>query len=56
MINHKTENSYVYAESGLVTTVGGERFGGSAKAKDAVLIADRNAVQDVKKVVEADQS
>ncbi len=28
----------------------GERFGGSAD-KDAVLIADRNAVQDVKKVV-----
>ncbi|MDY9077135.1 mannose-1-phosphate guanylyltransferase/mannose-6-phosphate isomerase, partial [Escherichia coli] len=22
VINHKTENSYVYAESGLVTTVG----------------------------------
>ncbi len=29
VINHKTENSYVYAESGTVTTVGGERFGGS---------------------------
>ena len=51
MINHKTENSYVYAESGPVTTVGVKDLV-VVQTKDAVLIADRNAVQDVKKVVE----
>ncbi|MGU0044255.1 hypothetical protein ACVXHA_26015 [Escherichia coli] len=48
VINHKTENSYVYAESGLVTTVGVKDLE-LVQTKDAVLIADRNAVQDVKK-------
>ncbi len=47
---HQTQNSYVYAESGLVTTVGGEDLV-VVQTKDAS-IADRNAVQDVKKVVE----
>ena len=51
VISHKTENSYVYAESGLVTTVGVKDLV-VVQTKDAVLIADRNAVQDVKKVVE----
>ncbi|EBW0711898.1 mannose-1-phosphate guanyltransferase [Salmonella enterica subsp. arizonae serovar 18:z4,z23:-] len=50
VISHKTENSYVYAESGLVTTVGVKDL--VVQTKDAVLIADRHAVQDVKKVVE----
>lgn len=48
VINHKTENSYVYAESGLVTTVGVKDLV-VVQTKDAVLIADRNSVQDVKK-------
>lgn len=48
VINHKTENSYVYAESGTVTTVGVKDLV-VVQTKDAVLIADRNAVQDVKK-------
>lgn len=30
VISHKTENSYVYAESGLVTTVGVKDPGGGA--------------------------
>ncbi|EAS8438919.1 mannose-1-phosphate guanyltransferase [Salmonella enterica] len=51
VISHKTENSYVYAESGLVTTVG-VKDPVVVQTKDAVLIADRHAVQDVKKVVE----
>ena len=51
VISHKTENSYVYAESGLVTTVGVKDLV-VVQTKDAVLIADRDAVQDVKKVVE----
>ncbi len=55
VINHKTENSYVYAESGLVTTVGVKDLV-VVQTKDAVLIADRNAVQDVKKSGRADQS
>lgn len=48
VISHKTENSYVYAESGTVTTVGVKDLV-VVQTKDAVLIADRNAVQDVKK-------
>lgn len=55
VINHKTENSYVYAESGTVTTVGVKDLV-VVQTKDAVLIADRNAVQDVKKSGRADQS
>lgn len=51
VISHNTENSYVYAESGLVTTVGVKDLI-VVQTKDAVLIADRNQVQDVKKVVE----
>ncbi|WP_312387437.1 mannose-1-phosphate guanyltransferase [Atlantibacter hermannii] len=51
VISHYTENSYVYAESGLVTTVGVKDLV-VVQTKDAVLIADRNQVQDVKKVVE----
>lgn len=51
VISHHTENSYVYAESGLVTTVGVKDLV-VVQTKDAVLIADRNQVQDVKKVVE----
>ncbi|HFO6487725.1 TPA: mannose-1-phosphate guanylyltransferase/mannose-6-phosphate isomerase, partial [Escherichia coli] len=51
VINHNTENSYVYAESGLVTTIGVKDLV-VVQTKDAVLVADRNSVQDVKKVVE----
>ncbi|EBK5821070.1 mannose-1-phosphate guanylyltransferase/mannose-6-phosphate isomerase, partial [Salmonella enterica] len=43
VISHKTENSYVYAESGLVTTVGVKDLV-VVQTKDAVLIADRHAV------------
>ncbi|MTD42691.1 mannose-1-phosphate guanyltransferase [Erwinia sp. CPCC 100877] len=51
VISHGSENSYVYAESGLVTTVGVKDLV-VVQTRDAVLIADRNHVQDVKKVVE----
>lgn len=51
VISHDTENSFVYAESGLVTTVGVKDLV-VVQTRDAVLIADRNHVQDVKKVVE----
>ncbi|SCC58346.1 mannose-1-phosphate guanyltransferase [Kosakonia oryziphila] len=51
VISHKTQNSYIYAESGLVTTIGVKDLV-VVQTKDAVLIANRNAVQDVKKMVE----
>ncbi|KFC80951.1 mannose-1-phosphate guanylyltransferase [Buttiauxella agrestis ATCC 33320] len=51
VISHDTENSYIYAESGLVTTVGVKDLI-VVQTKDAVLVADRNCVQDVKKIVE----
>lgn len=51
VISHDSQNSYVYAESGLVTTVGVKDLV-VVQTRDAVLIADRNQVQDVKKVVE----
>lgn len=51
VISHDTENSYIYAESGLVTTVGVKDLI-VVQTKDAVLIADRDCVQSVKKVVE----
>ncbi|MEL8712704.1 mannose-1-phosphate guanylyltransferase/mannose-6-phosphate isomerase, partial [Escherichia coli] len=51
VISYMTNNSYLYAESGLVTTVGVKDLI-VVQTKDAVLVADRHAVQDVKKVVE----
>lgn len=51
VISHNTENSYVYAESGLVTTVGVKDLI-VVQTKDAILVANKNDVQDVKKIVE----
>lgn len=51
VISYNTENSYIYAESCLVTTVGVKDLV-VVQTKDAVLVADRNHVQDVKKIVE----
>lgn len=51
VIAHDTENSYVYAESALVAAVGVKDLV-VVQTKDAVLVANRNTVQDVKKVVE----
>lgn len=51
VIGHDTENSYIYSESSLVTTIGVKDLI-VVQTKDAVLVADRNRVQDVKKVVE----
>lgn len=51
VICHETQDSYVYAESGLVTTVGVKDLV-VVQTKDAVLIADRDHVQNVKKIVE----
>lgn len=50
VIDHNTQNSYVYAESGLVATVGVKDLI-VVQTKDAVLIANKTDVQDVKKIV-----
>ncbi|HDS2772571.1 TPA: mannose-1-phosphate guanyltransferase [Enterobacter bugandensis] len=52
VLSCNTENSFLYSESGLLTTVGVKDLV-VVQTKDAVLIADRNAVQDVKKIVES---
>ena len=51
VISHDTEKSFIYAESGLVTTVGVKDLV-VVQTKDAVLVANRNCAQDVKKIVE----
>jgi len=51
VLSCNTENSFLYSESGLLATVGVKDLV-VVQTKDAVLIADRNAVQDVKKIVE----
>ena len=42
---------FIYAESGIVATVGVENLV-VVQTKDAVLVSERNKVQDVKKIVE----
>lgn len=55
VISHNTSNSYIYSESALVTTVGLNDIV-VVQTKDAVLIADKHAVQDVKHIVESIKS
>jgi mannose-1-phosphate guanylyltransferase len=52
VITHNTENSYFYSESALVTSIGLDNVI-VVQTKDAVLVADRHAVQDVKHIVES---
>ncbi len=51
VLTHNSRNNYVFAESGLVTTVGVSDLI-VVQTKDAVLVAARDQVQDVKKIVE----
>ena len=51
VIDHKSENTLVIAEQKLVTTVGLKDCI-VVETKDAVLVADKNHIQDVKKIVE----
>lgn len=51
VISHSTKNSYIYSESCLVTTLGVEDLI-IVQTKDALLVANKNSVQDVKKIVE----
>ena len=52
VLNIRSSNSLVYAESKLVATVGVDNLV-VVETKDAVLVAHKDSVQDVKKVVEA---
>jgi mannose-1-phosphate guanylyltransferase / mannose-6-phosphate isomerase len=52
VLSYATKNCYIYAESRLVSTVGVEQLV-VIETADAVLVADRSSVQDVKAVVAA---
>lgn len=52
VISYSTENSFLYSESGLLATIGVKDLV-VVQTKDAVLVANRNSVQDVKKIVES---
>ena len=51
VLNQQSRNTYVHADSRLVATVGLEDLV-IVETKDAVLVAHKNHVQDVKKIVE----
>lgn len=51
VLDHDTRNTYVHADSRLVATVGVEDLV-IVETKDAVLVAHKDRVQDVKKIVE----
>ncbi len=50
VINYDSHNNYVFAENGLVATVGIENVV-IVQTKDAVLVAAKDRVQDVKQIV-----
>ncbi|QZE47699.1 mannose-1-phosphate guanyltransferase [Citrobacter farmeri] len=52
VLTSDTQDSYLYSEAGLLATVGVKDLV-IVQTKDAVLVADRNSVQDVKKIVES---
>lgn len=52
VLQHNSQNNYVFAETSLVTTVGVQDLV-IVQTKDAVLVADKHQVQDVKKIVES---
>ena len=49
-ITHNSRNNYISAENALISTIGVEDLI-IVQTKDAVLIADKNQVQDIKKIV-----
>lgn len=51
VVSHETTNTLVHADSRLVATVGVDNLV-IVETKDAVLVADKDCVQDIKKVVE----
>jgi mannose-1-phosphate guanylyltransferase len=55
VLAHNTWNTYVYADSRLVTTLGVEDLV-IIETKDAILVAHKDKVQDVKNIVESIKS
>ncbi|WP_415887177.1 mannose-1-phosphate guanylyltransferase/mannose-6-phosphate isomerase [Providencia rettgeri] len=51
IICHNTKNSYIYSESGLVSTIGVNDLV-IIQTKDALLVADRTSSQEVKDIVD----
>lgn len=51
VFTHHTSDCYIYSESALTAAIGTKDLI-IVQTKDAVLVADRHAVQDVKKIVE----
>ena len=51
VLQHNSQNNYVFAENGLVSLVGVQNLV-VVQTKDAVLVVDQTQVQDVKKIVE----
>ncbi len=51
VITHTTKDSYVYSDGRLVSTVGVEDLV-IVETKDAILVANKNSVQDVKTIVQ----
>lgn len=51
VLQHNSQNNYVFAENGLVSLVGVQNLV-VVQTKDAVLVVDKPQVQDVKKIVE----
>ena len=51
VLQHNSQNNYVFTENGLVSLVGVENLV-VVQTKDAVLVVDQAQVQDVKKIVE----
>ncbi len=51
IFSHETKNSFIYAESEIVATVGVENFS-CCRNKGCCSVSERNKVQDVKKIVE----
>ncbi|GAD79642.1 mannose-1-phosphate guanylyltransferase/mannose-6-phosphate isomerase [Vibrio ezurae] len=52
VLTEQTENSYIYSQNKLVSTVGVNNLV-VIETKDAVLVADKDKVQDVKSIVNA---
>lgn len=51
VLQHNSQNNYVFAENGLVSLVGVQNLV-VVQTKDAVLVVDQAQVQDVKRIVE----
>lgn len=51
VINYNSKNNYIYSESALISTVGVNNLI-IVQTKDAVLVAQQDNVQDIKKIVE----